>query len=314
MRGLSVKREAVARRARAFPDTLSGMRLVPFKQVDVFTDHVLYGNPVAVVLDAEGLSGEDMQRLARWTNLSETAFLLPPTMPEASYRVRIFTPMSELPFAGHPSVGTAHAALEAGLVQARDGHLLQECAAGLLPLRVGNDGHRARIAVRAPPARAIPMPVDTEHLLEAALGGLATGRIAPVMYDNGPRFWLVEAACEEDVRLHQPDLPAIAALTTATGAVGLSVFAEAEQADYQRVVRTYCPADGIVEDPVTGSANACIGALLLNQDRQRVGDRYIASQGREVGRDGRIEVSLREDGVWIGGASVTVIDGMIRFD
>ena len=290
------------------------MRLVPFKQVDVFTEHGLAGNPVAVVLDAEGLDGSDMQRLAHWTNLSETAFVLPPTAPGASYRVRIFTPMQELPFAGHPSVGTAFAALEAGLVQARDGCLLQECAAGLLPMRVVGDGLRPRIAVRAPPARAIPTPVGIEQLVEAACAGLERGALAPVMYENGPRFWLVEAACEDDVRLHQPDLPAIAALTTATGAVGFSVFADAGQEGFQRVVRTYCPADGIAEDPVTGSANACIGALLLDTGRCRPGDDYIASQGREVGRDGRVEVSLRDDGVWIGGACVTVIDGMIRLD
>jgi PhzF family phenazine biosynthesis protein len=290
------------------------MRLVPFKQVDVFTEHGLGGNPVAVVLDAEGMDGEDMQRLANWTNLSETAFVLPPTVAGASYRVRIFTPMQELPFAGHPSVGTAHAALEAGLVQARDGGLLQECAAGVLPMRVTADGTRARIAVRAPQARAIAMPNGTEQLLEAACAGLARGDIAPVMYENGPRFWLVEAACEDDVRLHHPDLPAIAALTTATGAVGFSVFADAAHDGFQRVVRTYCPADGIAEDPVTGSANACIGALLLDQGRLRTGDAYVASQGREVGRDGLVEVSLRDDGVWIGGACVTVIDGMIRLD
>lgn len=290
------------------------MRLVPFKQVDVFTAQGLYGNPVAVVLDAEGLSGEDMQRLANWTNLSETAFLLPPTVPEASYRVRIFTPMSELPFAGHPSVGTAHAALESGLVQTRDGTLLQECASGLLPVRIASDGRGQRIHVRAPAGRALPTPVGTERLLDAALAGLARGALDPVIYDNGPCFWLVEAASEDDVRMHHPDLPAIAALTTATGAVGLSVFADSAGGDYQRVVRTYCPADGIAEDPVTGSANASIGALLMHAGRYRAGDAYLASQGREVGRDGLVEVWLRDDGVWIGGASVTVIDGMIRLD
>jgi PhzF family phenazine biosynthesis protein len=290
------------------------MRLVPFKQVDVFTEHALGGNPLAVVLDAEGLDGADMQRLAHWTNLSETTFVLPPTAPEASYRVRIFSPMQELPFAGHPSVGTAHAVMEAGLVQPRGGQLLQECAAGLLPVRVNNGGGAPCIAVRAPQARMIPTPQGTGHLLEAALAGLALGRFAPVLYDNGPRFWLVEAASEDDVRMHHPDLAAVAAFTTATGAAGVSVFADADCPDYQRVVRTYCPADGIAEDPVTGSANACIGALLLERGRHRVGDRYVASQGRECGRDGRVEVILGEDGVWIGGHCVTVIDGMMRFD
>lgn len=290
------------------------MRLVPFKQVDVFTEHALGGNPVAVMLDGEGLDAEAMQRLAHWTHLSETAFVLPPTTPEASYRVRIFTPAQELPFAGHPSVGTAHAVMEAGLVRPRDGKLVQECAMGLLPIRVGAEAGSPCIAVRAPQARMIPTPQGTQHLLEAAVAGLQRGGIAPVLYDNGPRFWLVEAASEDDVRMHHPDLPAVAAFTTATGAVGFTVFADAHNDEYQRVVRTYCPADGIVEDPVTGSANAQIGALLLERGRYRVGERYIASQGRECGRDGRVEVTLGEDGIWIGGTCITVIDGMIRFD
>lgn len=290
------------------------MRLVPFKQVDVFTEHALGGNPVAVVLDAEGLDGEAMQRLAHWTNLSETAFVLPPTTPQASYRVRIFTPMQELPFAGHPSVGTAHAVMEAGLVQPRGGTLVQECAMGLLPVRVDGAGRAPCIAVRAPQARMIPTPKGTQHLLDAAVAGLTLGRIAPVMYDNGPRFWLVEAASEDDVRMHHPDLAAVAAFTTATGAVGFTVYADADNDEYQRVVRTYCPADGIAEDPVTGSANAQIGALLMDRGRYFPGDRYVASQGRECGRDGRVEVRLEDDGIWIGGTCVTVIDGMIRFD
>jgi PhzF family phenazine biosynthesis protein len=290
------------------------MQIVAFKQVDVFTTHAMGGNPVAVVLHSEGLDGSQMQAMARWTNLSETAFLLPPTTPAADYRVRIFSPMQELPFAGHPSVGSAHAAIEARMVRPRDGALVQECAAGLLPVRVDQTDAGQRISVRAPQARALPTPVGTQQLLDAALAGLTRGTLAPRLYDNGPRWWLVEVASEDDVRMHQPDLGAIAAFTTATGAIGISVFADARCETYQRVVRAYCPADGIPEDPVTGSANAAIGALLLADGRQRAGDTYIASQGREVGRDGFVEVRLRDDGVWIGGSSVTVIDGMIRFD
>lgn len=290
------------------------MQIVPFKQVDVFTARAFGGNPVAVVLDAERLDDRRMQHIARWTNLSETAFVLPPTQPGASYRVRIFTPMSELPFAGHPSVGTAHALLESGLLRQEDA-LLQECAAGLLPVTVRGQGSGRRIAVRAPQARQLPLPTGTSTLLDAALAGVARGALPPQLWDNGPRFWLVELADAEDVRHHHPDLAAIAALTTASGAVGLGVHAAALDADdHQRVVRVYCPSDGIAEDPVTGSANASIGAQLLAAGRLRNGDSYVASQGRELGRDGLVEVQLREDGVWIGGQSVTVIDGMIRWD
>lgn len=290
------------------------MQVVPFKQVDVFTARAFGGNPVAVVLDAERFDGGQMQHMARWTNLSETAFVLPPTQPGASYRLRIFTPMSELPFAGHPSVGTAHALLEAGMLQDSGEIVLQECAAGLLPITLRGQGLERRIAVRAPRARQLTTPTGTQTLLDAALAGVNRGALPPQLWDNGPRFWLVELAEPDDVRQHQPDLAAIAAFTTATGAVGLVVHAAAQAADHQRVVRAYCPADGIAEDPVTGSANASIGEQLLMAGRLQVGDRYVASQGRELGRDGLVEVQLREDGVWIGGQSITVIDGMLRWD
>jgi PhzF family phenazine biosynthesis protein len=290
------------------------MQIVPFKQVDVFTRRAFGGNPVAVVLDGEGLDPGQMQDIARWTNLSETTFVLPPTDPRASYRLRIFTPMSELPFAGHPSVGTAHALLEAGLIEVGKNDMIQQCAAGLLPVDVQGHGAEQRISIRAPDARLIEATTGTEALLAAALAGVTRGALPPQLWDNGPRWWLVELAEADDVREHHPNLAAIAALTAATRAVGLAVHASADADDHQRVVRAYCPADGIAEDPVTGSANASIGAQLLAAGRLSVGDRYVASQGRELGRDGLVEVRIAADGVWIGGTSVTVIDGMVRFD
>ena len=289
------------------------MQIVQFKQVDVFTRRAFGGNPVAVVLDGENLEADQMQDIARWTNLSETAFVLPPTQAGANYRVRIFTPMSELPFAGHPSVGTAHALIEAGAIVPNDHALVQECAAGLLPITVHGSGPSMRISIRAPQAQLRAAP-GADALLEAALAGVTRGSLPPQLWDNGPRWWLVELAEADDVRHHHPDLAKIAALTAATGAVGLAIHAAADADDHQRVVRAYCPAYGIAEDPVTGSANASIGAQLLAAGRLRIGDTYVASQGRELGRDGLVEVSLQTDGVWIGGSSVTVIDGMIRFD
>jgi PhzF family phenazine biosynthesis protein len=282
-----------------------------FAQIDVFTARPCFGNPVAVLLEAEGLDSEAMQRIARWTNLSETAFVLPPSTPEASYRVRIFTPAQELPFAGHPSVGTAYAVLAAGLAEASDGMLVQECGAGLLPVRVEGEGESRRIHVRAPQARLLDSPADSDALLDAALGALPRGELAPRIVDNGPRWWTVEIAEAAALRALQPDLAAIATLTTATNTVGLALFGECAKEDHSLVVRCFCPADGIPEDPVTGSANACIGARLLAEGRYHVGEHYIASQGREMGRDGRIEVSLGEDGVWIGGRCVSVIEGRI---
>lgn len=286
-----------------------------FKQIDVFTDRPFAGNPVAVVLDGNDLDDAAMQRIAAWTNLSETAFILTPTSAAASYRVRIFTPRQELPFAGHPSVGAAHAVLESGLVAARDGRLIQECGAGLLPVRVEMTDTGRQIAVRAPEARPVPTPPGAEALFEAATRHLEQTAAPARLYDNGPLWWTIEAASEAALRAHRPDLDAIARFTQASGsAVGLAAFAESASGDYDLVVRAWCPADGIPEDPVTGSVNACIGARLLHEGRRRIGDRYTVSQGREVGRDGRVLVRLDEDGVWIGGSAVTVIDGMARLD
>lgn len=285
-----------------------------FLQLDVFTDHPGGGNPLAVVLDARGMDTAAMQAFAHWTNLSETTFVLPATDASASYRVRIFTPRQELPFAGHPSVGTAHAVLEAGLAAPRDGALVQECGAGLLPMRVSGSGGERRIAVRAPRGRPRATGAGAPALLGAALAGVARGPLAPALVDNGPAWWVVELADEAGLRAMTPRLAAIAALTEATGAVGLAVFARAPAgAGHGLAVRAFCPADGIPEDPVTGSANAAIAAWLHDNDALgALGSRYIASQGREVGRDGRIEVHLDAEGeAWIGGQVRTVISGTL---
>lgn len=278
-----------------------------FLQLDVFADRPGLGNPLAVVLDSEGLDAADMQAFARWTNLSETIFLLPPTAPEASYRVRIFTPRSEMPFAGHPSVGAAHALLESGMAT-NEGALLQECAAGLLPVRIEGEKAERRISVRAPRARLVNGDTDA-RLLEAAVSGMRRGALPIALLDNGPRWWLVELEDEKAVRELRPGLPAIAALSTATQAAGLSVFARSAGSDAELVVRTFCPADGVDEDPVTGSANACIAAWLRHNDALP-GRRYVALQGREIGRDGRIELQVDNEGeVWIGGRTLTIVRG-----
>jgi PhzF family phenazine biosynthesis protein len=286
---------------------------VEFRQVDVFTGSAFLGNPVAVVFDADGLDAATMQRIARWTNLSETTFVLRPTQPAADYRLRIFTPASELPFAGHPSVGTAYALLQAGRIRAdREGRLRQECAAGVLPMRVETSADATRVHVRAPQARACTQDPRWATLCAAALDDVPCGRLPPVLYDNGPRWWLAELADVATVRGHRPDLDAIARLCQASDAVGLAVFADADHGEFARVVRAYCPADGIAEDPVTGSANACIAAYLLDAGRLQVGDRYLASQGRELDRDGRLLVSVELDGVWIGGDCVPVVTGTLQ--
>lgn len=301
-----------------------------YLQLDVFADRPGAGNPLGVVVDTrnvasadsddKGLDSAAMQALAAWTNLSETIFLLPARDPGADYRVRIFTPRRELPFAGHPSVGAAWAALETGLAKAHEHTLVQECGAGLLPVRVESRGADRMIHVRAPRARQLPEVASHAPLLEAVLDGMPRDRAAHALqsaslWDNGPRWWLVELEDATAVRTLHPDLPAIAALSCASDAVGLAVYGRASAPDHQLVVRAFCPSDNIPEDPVTGSANAAIAACLAQAGALPGQDgRYVASQGRELGRDGRVLVQVDDEGeVWIGGQVQPVIEGRLRW-
>ena len=288
-----------------------------FMQLDVFSRLPLLGNALAVVIDGDGLDDATMQAFARWTNLSETTFLLPPTHADADYRVRIFTPRQELPFAGHPSVGSAYAAIDSALVPPGKFELVQECAAGRLPVRVEGGGSERIIHVQAPPAHL--HSVDTGERAQLAQALQLDLAQAPMrLVDNGP-LWLVcdlhEAAT---VRQLQPDLALIAAISRATGAVGISVFGrEASDAagSAAMAVRAFCPADGIPEDPVTGSANAAIMAFLAGLgDPDGYGLRYRASQGREVGRDGFVEVTrdAATGAISIGGACAMGIRGELQ--
>jgi PhzF family phenazine biosynthesis protein len=305
---------------------------LPYLQLDVFAETAGAGNALGVVVDGAGFDPAHMQAFAAWTNLSETIFLLPPTQAGADYRVRIFTPRQELPFAGHPSVGAAWAVLDSGRVSADASQLVQECAAGLLPVRIVGSGDARRPQVRAPRARRVggvelapallaaalaPMPgvVDSASIDSASDGSA----LAPALWNNGPGWWLVpmsDAACVRGLRADAGlDADAIAALTLATGAVGLAVFAPEDRDGHHLALRAFCPADNIPEDPVTGSAQACIAAALAAAGQLPGRDgRYVGSQGRELGRDGRVDVCVDADGeVWIGGAVQRVIAGSVRW-
>lgn len=286
-----------------------------YLQMDVFADRPGAGNPLGAVIEGERFEPSQMQAFAAWTNLSETIFLLPPTVPEADYRVRIFTPRQELPFAGHPSVGAAWAVIDAGLVPPGKTRLVQECAAGLLPVEIGYDSGRRLPNVRAPRARRVGGAELAPGLLEAATHRMKPGVLEHALWDNGPRWWLIELADAEAVRMLQPDPVAIAALTDATGAVGLAVHAQDDREGHHLAVRAFCPADNIPEDPVTGSAQASIGARLAAAGRLPGRDgTYIGSQGRELGRDGRVTVRIDAEGeVWIGGEVQPVIRGTVAW-
>ena len=296
------------------------MMALRYLQMDVFADRPGAGNALGAVLDGERFDPARMQAFAAWTNLSETIFLLPPTITGADagadYRVRIFTPCQELPFAGHPSVGAAWAALDAGLVAPGKTRLVQECAAGLLPVRIDTVGDARLPNVRAPRARRIGGVELAPALLAAAVRNMRPGALEPALWDNGPHWWLVELADADAVRGLQPDLAVIAALTEATGAVGLAVHAADPRDGHHLAVRAFCPADNIPEDPVTGSAQAAIAAQLAAAGRPPGHDgRYVGSQGREVGRDGRVNVHVDAEGeVWIGGEVQPIIRGTVRWE
>ncbi|MEP6938168.1 MAG: PhzF family phenazine biosynthesis protein [Rudaea sp.] len=284
-----------------------------YLQVDVFSEHAGGGNPLGVVFGADAWTGEAMQRFAAWTGLVETTFVLASTREDASYRLRIFTPAREIPFAGHPTVGSAHAALAVGRVVASDGLLVQECAAGLLPIRVEGDDGTRRIYVQAPAARIVSEGAN--DALRGVLGPLALGALAPAFVEGGRRWWLAELAREADLRAWHPDHAAIGDLAHASDSLGLCVFARAARgAPYQLVVRAFPAGVGIVEDPASGAANGLIAAYIAQRDGAgSLAGGYRVSQGREIGHDATIDIRIEPDGaVWVGGRSWTIIDGVLE--
>lgn len=285
----------------------------PYLQLDVFADRPGAGNPLAVVLDAQGLDDDTMQAIARWTRLPETTFVFPATPPDASYGIRIFSPRREVPFAGHPSVGTAHAVLEAGLATPRDGLLVQDGIAGKLPLRVVGTGHARTIAVRTPQARVMEIADRDDPRLRDALHGLTPGTLPPALMDGGRRWWLAELADEAALRAASPDWDAIGRLAQATDSMGLCVFARSEDPVYYLAVRAFVGAPAQFEDAASGAANATLAAWLASQDALPSPDgHYRISQGREVGHDAIIELFVDGEGeVWSGGRVVTVVSGHI---
>ncbi len=284
-----------------------------FVQLDVFAARPGDGNPLAVVLDAAGLDDATMQAIARWTRLPETTFVLPPTTPDASYRLRIFSPRREVPFAGHPSIGSAHAVLEAGLATPRDGMLVQECAVGLLPIEVRGEGRERRLAVRAPRARVLEVGQPDDRRLGAALKGYVPGALPPVLMDGGRRWWIAELVDEASVRSLVPRWEAVSALARGYEAMGLCVFARTPGRDYDLVVRALVGQPAQVEDAASGAANATLAAWLHHSNALPHADgRYVVSQGREVGHDARLELRVDAEGeVWSGGQVQTVVRGTL---
>ena len=271
-----------------------------FTQVDVFTDTALRGNPLAVVHDAHGLGDAQMQAFARWTNLSETTFLLPPTDPAADYRVRIFTPQRELPFAGHPTLGTCHAWLEAGGVARAVGEVVQQCAAGLIRIR----REAGRLAFAAPPClRSGPLDAELLARIGTALALPRDAIVAHQWVDNGPGWCAIRLASADAVLALRPDWAALRGIML--GVVG----AHAVGGDAQFEVRALIGEGAGYEDPVTGSLNASLAQWLIGSGIAPPS--YVAAQGACLARSGRVFIDRIDGQVWVGGSSVSCIRGAL---
>ncbi|WP_439106043.1 PhzF family phenazine biosynthesis protein [Congregibacter sp.] len=273
-----------------------------FSQVDVFSDERYRGNPVAVVHGADSLTSEDMACFARWTNLSETTFLLSPSTTDADYRLRIFTPGGELPFAGHPTLGSCHAWLEAGGASRDEVMVVQECEAGLVRIRRTTEG----LSFAAPPVlRSGALEPGLLQELMAALNLPEEALLAHQWVDNGPGWCALLLDSAQRVLDVVPDVSALG--ETCLGLVG--AYPTNSPADFE--VRAFVPSLGVPEDPVTGSLNASIAQWLIGEGRAP--DSYIASQGTVIGRSGRIQICREGETVWVGGATKTCIRGVATF-
>jgi PhzF family phenazine biosynthesis protein len=281
-------------------------RSLPFQQVDVFIEVPFRGNPVAVVFDGDVLETGRMQAIASWTNLSETVFVCEPTLPRADYRLRIFTPKRELPFAGHPTIGAAHAVTQHKFGGKKEARLIQECAKGLVEIRSKEE--RLYFALPSPVFRAIQA-----NQLRSAVGAL---RIAETdvlwggFVDVGPVWLTLQLRDAQRVLAIEPLLDKIATLPFEI--TGITVFGLYQGNGPSAVeVRSFGPQEGVPEDPVCGSGNGCVAAIIQRNRLMQVSD-YAATQGRCVGRDGHVHLDFDDGTIWVGGHAVTCVTGTLQ--
>lgn len=293
----------------------------PFAQVDVFSAVPYRGNPVAVILDADGLDDDQMARIANWTNLSETTFVLSPTDPSADYRLRIFTPHRELPFAGHPTLGSAAAWLDAGRVPQHEDRIVQECGAGLVDIRRGGSPSpsAAETLAFAAPERLRSGELDESYVddIARALGIECRDILGHQWADNGPGWAAVRLGSAEQVLALDPDFSAIP--DAKLGVLG----AHPEGSEHEYEIRAFVPGVGVAEDPVTGSLNASVAQWLIGEGL--VPDSYTATQGTALGRAGVISITREtatdaadgddttdNEAIWVGGATSVCFRGTVN--
>jgi len=292
------------------------MSSVAFRQVDVFTAVPFKGNPVAVIMDAHELSAVQMQEIARWTNLSETTFVLPPENEQADYKVRIFTPGSELPFAGHPTIGTAWALIESGIVNARDGIVVQECAAGLINLTIAEDAAGfVSVAFDLPEPDITALTEVQVDRLEALLGCTLDRSLTPSLVDVGARWIVAHVKDAAAVLRTTPDYEKLGEHDAAMGVTGICIYGEyTDEAGLNIEVRSFAPACGVNEDPVCGSGNGSVAAFMRHHGvRLPENGLILSSQGQVIGRAGKLQLHIDGDNIRVGGHAVTCIKGTFNY-
>jgi PhzF family phenazine biosynthesis protein len=296
--------------------------MLRFLQLDVFTHRAGGGNPLGVVFGAAHWSTLQMQAFAAWTDLVETTFVMPASLPGADYRLRIFSPSKEIPFAGHPTIGSAHAVLETGFASRNTKNtadlLVQECAVGLLPIRTEFRAGRRELYVQAPLAKVLKTGLDAHPMLINVLEDMPLGKIAPAFVDGGRRWWVAEIGSEAALRAWRPDHASIAVLAKSSESMGLCAYARApsnQLGGYDLVVRAFPAGVGIEEDPASGAANGLLAAVIeqLEPGGSLAGG-YRVSQGREIGHDATLNIRYEEGRVWVGGETQTVVDGSLRWE
>ncbi len=274
--------------------------------IDVFTEKLGFGNPVAVILNADDLDTQTMQRIAAWTNLSETTFICAPKNGDADYELRIFTPKNELPFAGHPTIGSCFAAIESGLVEPKNNKIIQECKVGLVEINVGET-----IEFALPKAQFSEFTNEETQNLSGLLNQEIIG--SPQIVNVGPKWIIAQLANAAKVHECKPDFAKMKIFEQAKGATGVTIFGKYEDSEDFIEVRSYAPSDGIDEDPVCGSGNGSVCAYMLENKLIAPNFSYKARQGRAINRDGQIFARIDQNSqIFIGGKCAIGVVGTLE--
>ena len=281
-----------------------------YVKADVFPASYAGGNPLGVILDGDNWSDEQMQKFAKWSDIVETTYVMKPTNPIADYKVRIFMTTKEIPFAGHPTIGTAYALIKNGMIAPKSNIIYQECGNGIIPILV--DGEK--LFLRSPDSLITQSPSEENIILSEILENLPLGKLPPALIDGGRKWWVAEIGEEQSLRNWIPTLDKIKVLANTTNSMGICLFSKSTNpdGDYDIVVRAFPGGVGIIEDPASGAANGLIGSYILKYDDDyKDKTEYTVSQGREMGFDAKLIIRFFDNGVWVGGNTNIIHEGKV---